>query len=335
MKLFYIAVMALSLGGCASTAGTTCFSSKPVSPFAIISTEVSEKELASFEKTTESIIEETSEKKEFYGLTPIKKISGIESANFNNEKLALTLLDKGLFEQYSAPVENVLQKTYYNAHPVRVLFGTVFSGGLIWLIAPTKASHLAFGCTEQFLISTKPNESLKVKTGKSDWQPIQKSHRILVSGFNKDYEFAVENKGRPNQVEIDLSSAILNTELTKNTNLKVACLDCDLLGSEEQNIYKDSKTNISLTHDFRSIKESLAESQKVRHAEEERIKIEQIKRDIEESKLRALQAKEDLKSERQKQGVPLDGFKNQCKELGFKVGSTDFGNCVLQLNEIK
>jgi aspartyl protease family protein len=45
-------------------------------------------------------------------------------------------------------------------------------------------------------------------------------------------------------------------------------LNCDLLGSKEQNLYKDSKTNIVLTHDFRPIKESMAESRKVRHAEE-------------------------------------------------------------------
>ena len=38
--------------------------------------------------------------------------------------------------------------------------------------------------------------------------------------------------------------------------------------------------------------------------------------------------KEDVK-------ISLDLFKNQCKELGFKTGSKEFGNCVLKLNEIK
>lgn len=33
--------------------------------------------------------------------------------------------------------------------------------------------------------------------------------------------------------------------------------------------------------------------------------------------------------------LSLDGFKSQCKQLGFKVGTPDFGNCVLQLNEAK
>jgi hypothetical protein len=31
------------------------------------------------------------------------------------------------------------------------------------------------------------------------------------------------------------------------------------------------------------------------------------------------------------QSVNLDNFKTQCKELGFKVGTADYGNCVLQL----
>ena len=33
--------------------------------------------------------------------------------------------------------------------------------------------------------------------------------------------------------------------------------------------------------------------------------------------------------------VNLDKFKAQCKALGFKAGTQDFGNCVLQLNEGK
>jgi hypothetical protein len=33
--------------------------------------------------------------------------------------------------------------------------------------------------------------------------------------------------------------------------------------------------------------------------------------------------------------APLSGFKAQCKVLGFKEGTQDFGNCVLELNEAK
>jgi TPR repeat protein len=31
--------------------------------------------------------------------------------------------------------------------------------------------------------------------------------------------------------------------------------------------------------------------------------------------------------------VDLEQYKTQCKQLGFKAGTQDFGNCVLQLNE--
>ena len=34
-------------------------------------------------------------------------------------------------------------------------------------------------------------------------------------------------------------------------------------------------------------------------------------------------------------GVNLEPFKTQCKQLGFKIGTTDFGNCVLELNDAK
>lgn len=33
--------------------------------------------------------------------------------------------------------------------------------------------------------------------------------------------------------------------------------------------------------------------------------------------------------------LSLQEFKTQCKELGFKVGTPDFGNCVLELNDSK
>lgn len=325
MRLFYVAVMALLLGGCAST------NTKDQYPE---NCEHFSKDNA-WGKNTHEDVEvikvQTSKKSEFYELTPLKVFSGIESANLNKIYLSLTMADNGLFEQYSAPVVDTMEQDQYEAHRFTGTFTPV--GIFVWLFNPKLMNAYTFGCTARWLLSSEPDKTRKVKTGKSEWKAIQKSHRLLVSGFDKDYEFEVDAYTSPRV--IDLSTAILNTELSKNTTLKVTCLDCDLLGSEEQNLHKDSKTNIALTHDFRSIKESLAESQKARHADEESIKIEQVKRDNEESKLSALQAKEDLKAEKQKQGVPLDGFKAQCKELGFKDGSTDFGNCVLQLNEDK
>lgn len=58
---------------------------------------------------------------------------------------------------------------------------------------------------------------------------------IQVSGFDKDYQFWVQNNNEiPKQEVIDLSSAIFNTQLSKNTTLKITCLDCNLAGVEEK-----------------------------------------------------------------------------------------------------
>ena len=46
-------------------------------------------------------------------------------------------------------------------------------------------------------------------------------------------------------------------------------------------------------------------------------------------------SKEEKEMPKKTTSVNLDEFKAQCKELGFKAGTQDFGNCVLELNEGK
>jgi hypothetical protein len=46
-------------------------------------------------------------------------------------------------------------------------------------------------------------------------------------------------------------------------------------------------------------------------------------------------AKETQKPLSSSKPINLENFKAQCKELGFKVGTQDFGNCVLELNDAK
>ena len=94
-------------------------------------------------------------------------------------------------------------------------------------------------------------------------------------------------------------------------------MDCELQGSEEQNKYKDLKKTVEITADFRAIKENFISAEKFKLIEQN------------------LNDKESLKIRKQDQGLPLEGFKAQCKELGFKAGTTAFGNCVLELNEAK
>jgi hypothetical protein len=131
-----------------------------------------------------------------------------------------------------------------------------------------------------------------------------------------------------NQALINLSEAILNTDFTKTTTIKITCLDCDLLGEEEQALYKYAKKTVEITADFRAIKADLI-------VEAEKKKVAQVKHDKEVAIQRVVQAKEDLQRKKEAQSVPLNEFKAQCQELGFKLGSKEFGNCVLELNEAK
>ena len=175
-------------------------------------------------------------------------------------------------------------------------------------------------------MGTQLDQTRKVKTGKSEWRDTHKAHKILISGFDKDYELTTSNN--PDPEEYDLSPYILNTDLTKNTTIKITCLDCDLLGQEEQTLYKDAKKTVEITADFREIKATLL-------AEEKTKRIEQAQRDKEAAIQRVVDAKEALQRRKETQGVPLGQFKEQCQALGFKVGSADYGNCVLELNDSK
>jgi hypothetical protein len=229
-----------------------------------------------------------------YNSTPSKVFSGIKAAQLNGSKLILTLVDKGVFEEYSAP----------------------------------KYGNTRYG-----------DETKKVMTGKSKWGDALKVHRFLISGFDKDYEFGFpshlyERLPASNQVVIDLMSAIINTQLTSSTTINVTCLDCNLPGSEEQNIFKNAKASVELNSDFRRIKPSLVEAQKVKFADEERIKLEQVKRDKEKSKLSELRKTESLKAEQPLQSISIiEKAKDDCAKMYYKPGTEKFGNCVLMLTK--
>lgn len=233
----------------------------------------------------------------FYDGTPSKVFSGIEIVQVNGSKLTLTIVDNGLFEEYKAPAINN-----------RSLTGRI--------------------------INSWPDTDKKVKTGKSEWKAAQSGHKILVSGFDRIYEFVTPNNYLQKIKEIDLSTPILNTSLPDSTTLKINCVDCNVLAAQEQSMHKNIKSTVETTYDFRTIKESLIKSQNAKLAQEEAIKLEQDKSEKEWKERIDLKEKEDLKAKALKE-VNLGEFKTQCKELGFKVGTPDFGNCVLKLNEIK
>lgn len=283
---------------------------------------------------------ETKRKKEFF--EPSKIFRGLESISLNNANLRLTLLDKNYFEEYSAPIIETIRENHREAQPVLGVTAGVLTLGLGFLASPEDSSEVMFGCSDKELVNSEPDLTRKAKTGKSEWRDVKTSHKIRVSGFDKDYEFSVG----ANDSKIDLSPAILNTQLTKNTNLTIQCVDCNLLGSEEQSLFPNAKTSIQLSNDFNPVKQSLMEAEKNRLAEEAKKKIELIAREKEQEILvkkrakedeirKALDAKAALEIERKKQELPLDEFKIQCEQLGFKVGTEKFGKCVLDFNEIK
>ena len=199
---------------------------------------------------------------------PQKHFSSIDSVSLNGSKIILQLVDKSLYEEYTAPVITYLREV-----------------------------QDSYGHIEKTITKPSVDVTKQVKTGKSEWRNIKRYqyHQFLISGFDKDYEFTMST----NPEEYDLSPYILNTGLTNSTTFKITCLDCGLQGQQEQSLYKDIKKTVELTADFRAIKANL------------------------------------IKIRKESQGVLLNEFKAQCQALGFKLGSTAYGNCVLELNEAK
>ena len=287
-------------------------------------------------------IVETSHTSSFHESTPIKHFSGIKNVKIESSKLLLSLIDKSLYEEYSTPLVTKLDEIHHDAHPLLGVFGLTILLPIYAVATPflgwdkewwsktnpfTGVPNYTFGCTEKKLLSPEHDLTKKTKTGKTEWRDSPSPHTFLISGFDKDYErdgYHHTSQG----VDIDISKAILNTDLTKKTTVKITCLDCDLLGPEEQNLYKDVKKTVEITADFREIKATLVAEEKTK----EKL---QAQLDKEAAIQRTIDKKEDLQRRKETQGVPLNKFKAQCTKLGFKVGTTDFGNCVLELNDSK
>ncbi len=204
----------------------------------------------------------------FYDLNSKKTFSGFDSIHLKDSQLEIRLIDKSLFEQYTAPILHNINNNTYEASPILAMLGTAMSAGIIWVAAPREYANFAFGCTEKIFVEKRNDETNKLKTGKTEWRDSKNSHRILISGFDKDYE----RSSSFGQAEYDLSPYILRTDFTKATAIKITCLDCDLLGQEEQALYKDAKKSIEITADFRAIKADLI-------VEAEKKKVAQVKHD--------------------------------------------------------
>ena len=122
----------------------------------------------------------STEKIELYEVNPLKIVSGILSAKLNTSNLIVTVAvtNKELYEQYSAPKINRF-----------------------------RTNDSTLGCAKTIFWKSMPDLTRKTKTGKSEWRDVvQKSHTILISGFDKDYEYLINW----DDAEYDLSSYILN-----------------------------------------------------------------------------------------------------------------------------
>ena len=261
---FFVLILSVLIIGCASNGDSLC----PAYDSKLISTTL--KKIDTLKST------------ERYILKPNSVISGIKSVNLTGYHLSVSLVNKEFYEEYSIPFIDEIRQENYEGHPFRVMLGTLMTGGIIWL--DPKASNLAFGCTAEHWVGSYPDISKKQnKTGKSQWSDLKKNHAILVSGFEKNYEFWQEGE------DIDLSSAILNSDIDKSTNIEITCVDCELGSQEEQSIFKDLKKSVRISADFREIKSLLV-------AQDKANKINQAKRVKEAEIERINQEKEKLKA---------------------------------------
>ena len=232
----------------------------------------------------------------FYDSSPSKSYSGIESAKIQDSNLLLTMIDKGLFEEFAAPADHFYTGSYTS--------------------------------------TPRPNTDQKVKTGKSEWKEAYKNHKVVVSGFDKSYEFFVVNNYQKLLKEIDLREPILNSDVSNEITIRVTCIDCNTFGTEEQSLFGKAKASVELKHDFKIIKAALQKVKEREFKEEEAIRLKKEKLEKEVSDCKALEEREAIKVETLKK-VNLEEYKAQCIELGFKFGTSDFGNCVLELNNNK
>lgn len=250
---------------------------------------------------------------------PLKKISGIQSVEINDATLKLNFVDLDYIELYSAPQLKITEKIFHDAHPIGgMIGGVVFLG---FLYQKEDMIDFIYGCYEEKYLNKEEDFEKRVLID-NKWQDAKINHKILISGFNRDFEFTTTNKN-----EIDLKNAILSSTIEPNTILKITCLDCNIENKNDKSTINNLNisNSLTITHDFRSLKPKLVKDEEQRLLELKRI-----------TEKKAEQEQERLKAERLKKGgVSLDEYKIKCQKLGFKTGSKEFGDCVLELNEIK
>jgi hypothetical protein len=184
------------------------------------------------QKEVKIINENTSEVNSFYEQEPSKILSRIESIQLNNTKLKINIINKGIFEEYSAPIVEKIRQVSYESHNFTGTFTPV--GSIVWLFNPKLMNDYTFGCTENQKIGSEVDLTQKYKNGRSKWVSVQKENKIMISGFNKDYTFDVKDNSKN---EIDLLSVLTKNDLNKDMKIKIQCLSCDLLNDDSKKLF--------------------------------------------------------------------------------------------------
>ena len=213
-----------------------------------------------FKRTDIFKVKETNEHKTFSELNTSKINSGIESFQLEGNLVILKIYNKALFEEYTAPLAIKILETHYESRPFAGFIGSIGTLGILPIVAPRAIYELTFGCTDIGIYSTSVDITKKSKTGNIEWRDYKQSHKISISGFDKDYFFDIPKT--ESVYKIDLTNFILNTQLTGITSIKITCLDCFFDGLSEQSLPKDIKPTIVINHDFRPLKLSLTGNSK-------------------------------------------------------------------------
>lgn len=201
----------------------------------------------------------TSETFDFIDPIPNRRLSAIKSAEVDGVLLVLRTVTKELFIEYRGPVVITVNKTIYDASPICSGIVHALTLGMFLVWKPIDSAQIAAGCTDEEIIKKEADGAKSVATGKVVWKDASANHKILVSGFAKDYEYEVlfnESQGVDGVVTIDLSTAINQTNFEGVTNLFVKCTTCSFLGEAEQKELENASVNASINFDFRPIKQA-------------------------------------------------------------------------------
>lgn len=269
----------------------------------------------------ETVKEDTGDKKEFYEDEPSKLFSGIKSASVDKDQLIINILNKGYYQEFQSPVINTVEKIKHEATPVSSFIATAILAGLPLLFFPKYVIQSAFGCTDERVVQKEIDISRKTKTDKFIWKDYTSTHKILVSGFDKEYEYEVvvnESPSSEGQVSIDLGQEITNSDIKGVRKLGIKCVTCNILGTEEQNKFEVKDKIVIIDADFRQVKAQQIEIERLRQQEEERIKQEKLEQEKQERQERleqeARERQERLEREKRERQDKLEREKRERQE---------------------